>query len=60
MYIFFSGQKILISPGPLSVFSWNFGKISRRLIKKIYFFSVLSLKYEVSAHDEVAISQYHS
>ena len=56
MYILLPGRKILISPGRLRVFSWNFGNIDKIFIKNI--FSVLSLKYKVSTHDQIAISQY--
>ena len=57
MYILLPGQKFLISAGRFKVFSWNFGNINKIFIKNI--FSVLSLKYEVPAHDQIAISQYH-
>ena len=40
---------LLIFPGWLRVFSWNFGNINKIFIRNI--FSALSLKYKVSAHD---------
>ena len=51
-------KKKLISPGRLSVFSWNYGNINKIFIKNI--FSAVSLKYKVSAHDQIAFSQYQS
>ena len=46
---------LLLSPEWLRVFSWNFGNISKIFIQNI--FSALSLKYKVSARNQIAISQ---
>ena len=57
-YILLPGRETLISPGRLRVFSWNLGNVNKVFIKNT--FSALSIKYKVSAHDQIAISQYHS
>ena len=57
MNILLLGQKILMSPERLRVFKLNFVNINKILIQNI--FSALSLKYKVSAHDQIAIPQYH-